>query len=423
MVQTATVAFAADGGGKQFSKRLNGLGFLGDGGGHTLLYCEWPWYNEKQFNMEHLHFTTTATLSDDAFLDHVQRLEDDGHEEGSPQHLDTIRALLRQSPGTLHVFEEHSHLLGTLLHHTSEQALTQMDRRDPALLGAYATMLMQYPMDDFMAETASYYCRNAWERITKPLYTALKLTMGYLSTSTGLAHAHPVLYTAVEQGLLNPDALLDHLLGNAKAQIVESKGDDLPDEAFDMHSIVEETPFGALLVALRPLVLDLQWRPLSDEGYQYLWLVHNGLSLFDNDHSEPREVAFLQTLLQYRPEKLHHALVFLSRENFGVRTALVDAFFPLPLSVCEAGPVLQHLVTIVGGVGADVFDKKAQDVMAAIEQCHPELAELIALHRQLYNEFTQENAPVLVGAFERLRGKVGAEMSVDTSVFSEAPNV
>lgn len=357
--------------------------------------------------------TTVAILSDDDFLEQMEACVE---EEGN---LDTIRALLWQSPCTLPVFAEHSQLLGMLLDRTSEKPLKHVNPEDPLLLAAYVTMVLQYPMHELMAEHESYFS-HVGERITKPMYTSLTSVMGFLSTAEGLGLAHPTLHTAIENTLLKPNVLLDHLFTNMEQQIIHSKGDDAPDSEFNMTAIVSDTALGSLLYALRPVMLDLQWSPDKDEYCQYLWRVHEGFSLFDHDSGEPRAVSFLRTLLQHPQTQLHDALAFLSRK-FSVRTSLVNAFFPLPLERGEPVDILRNIVKIVIDDERNLFPQKAADFMNGLHQWHPKLEHLLCLHQQLYSEAAEAmtNADVMVPAFEMLRGSASSVMAVDSTIFME----
>lgn len=359
--------------------------------------------------------TTAVILSDDDFL---EKMEACVEEEGN---LAAIRSLLWQSPCTLSVFVEHSQLLGMLLDRTNEEPLKQVNSEDPLLLAAYVTMVLQYPMHELMAERESYFSHHAGERITKPMYTALTSVMGFLSTAEGLGWAHPTLHTAMEKKLLEPTVLLDHLLTNMEQQIIHSKGDDAPDSEFDMKAIISETALGSLLYALRPSMLDLQWTPDKEEYCQYLWMVHEGLSLFDHDGGEPRAVSFLQTLLQHPQTQLQDALAFLSRK-FSVRTSLVNAFFPLSLERGEPVDILRNIVKIVIDDERNLFPQKAADFMNGLHQWHPQLEHLLCLHQQLYPEAAEAmtNADVMVPAFERLRGSAPSVMAVDSTIFMES---
>lgn len=238
-----------------------------------------------------------------------------------------------------------------------------------------------------------------------PAYDALCMVCSTLERS-GLSHVQPHLGLLVKEGLWEPDDLLgvlDRMRGHQIGYM--GKTND-----FGTMSITAQ---GKLLRALRPLVLDTEWRPKNVDVYGDVWEVHD-YRVYDNQwDSALREKKFAQQWLKSVPSQNHKALAFVGEAlDLMTHELDLDNLFPMDLRTCDPLKALKAaLLIMAASEGADILKKH-----------HPALVELLQMHSSLSDGPGSDDPMLeaLVPSFSRAYqggSALGAAMPVDATVF------
>lgn len=343
---------------------------------------------------------TEPILNEDDFLEAADDLLVPN--EDNEVDANGIRDLLAQSPlaGML-VLDVHGQLLSNLLEHVNYLRVYPEDlvRTDATLLARYFDALSVLPVADFMADLRDVMDTGAAaNRVpSKPVYDALNTLVQNLVTNEGMGKSHPVLKDMTDMRMMDPEKMIGHLSSFMREQILY-----LHDKEGMTPNFVD-TAQGCLLMAMRPLLLDTDWRPSNKGLYTQLWIIHDGLSLLESSRLEPREVAFVSEMMQGGGETLHDALGYLMRK-VQLRDKVLDAFFPMPFEGCKAETVLHNLVCLATEEAGGLYARKASAFMERLNAHHPDVCSLVQTHIHLFGDavLAQVNSGAMVESFERM---------------------
>lgn len=343
---------------------------------------------------------TESLLNEDDFLDAADDLL--VPDEDNAIDAQAIRRVLAQSPlaGTL-VLDFHGQLLLHLIEHVNclREYPPELVREDATLLARYFEALSQLPVEEFMEDFHSALDSGAsGNRLApKPVYDALNQLVQNLVTPEGMGQSHPMLKYMTDMRVMDPEKLVGHMSSFLREQILY-----LHDKE-DMTPNFVDTAQGCLLMAMRPLLLDTDWRPWEKGLYTQLWIIHDGLGLLENSRLEPREVAFISAMMQGGPDTLHDALGYLMRK-VQLRDKVLDAFFPMPFEGCNAEVVLHSLVCLATEEAGGLYARKATAFMQRLNAHHPDVCNVVQTHIHLFGDATlaQAHSGAMVESFERI---------------------
>lgn len=305
------------------------------------------------------------------------------------------------------------HSWGTVLKHVLkyyESDLNVSEKLgDHLRLGVYFEAMAALPNEQWWTKGPSVQRSHSVSGIsvqttTHPVYDAFGSLCSMLE-QPGLTRTQSHLYMLIKSGTWEPDALLETL---NRMQALQKR---YVGQTNDCQGL-EATAQGTLLRALRPLVLDTDWRPKDTDMYGNVWQVHDTTNRESRWDDAKRSQHFVQTWLRSTPSQTHQAMAFLSSALYQSSYSPSDNtgdFFPLDLTSCKPIEALRAAV--------DIFhEPKGAQLLA---EHHPALVELIQMHLAL-SETPHSDTPMLEALVPSFKIKFqGGDptMTVDSKIF------
>lgn len=273
--------------------------------------------------------------------------------------------------------------------------------KDAALLGSYFDAMTQLEQDEWWTE------RDNGIRA----YDAFRNVLGLL-TSDNSSLNHILM-----------DALLDaqwrpHLFLSALHGIQERELTNMGAQAIDWDLYTGSSVKGLFLRA-GWVKLEDGWRPPDNDMFGQIWLSVKGRITVSN-HSR------IEALRQAMPGQMPRMLtaVLLSIHLTADDISQLFPLRPAELAACDAHAFMHALVGLLTDGGQDDPTYKARTVGKLLEQHHPQLATLMALHLSLVPQAceTRTYAEMVVPGFEVLRGNMLVQnMIVSEELFADGP--